>query len=831
MILIFGISLAENREIDSYICTNNNIKLFFLKISYNWLQQFIKLDLPKEEISMMLTDLGLEVENMQNFESIKGALEGVVVGEILSCIPHPNADRLKKTEVALGGDVVVPIVCGAPNVAKGQKVLVATLGTVLNFQDGKEIKIAKSKIRGEVSMGMICAEDELGLGEDHDGILVLDDSECIGTPAAAIFKIEKDTVYEIGLTPNRADAMSHFGVARDLKALCMHRQIPFEWSFPETSSFQVDNNQKVIPVSVESTEKCSQYYGLTISNIEIAPSPLWLQNRLKAIGINPKNNIVDVTNYVMHELGQPLHAFDANKIQNQIIVKTFSEGTAFSTLDNVERKLQADDLIVGDEKEGHCIAGVFGGIDSGVNDNTKSIFLESAYFEPISIRKTAKYHGLNTDASFRFERGIDPEIGITALKRASILIKQLTGGTISSEIQEFSNPLNEAVQIFLSYEKLEKTIGQKIDEKDLNTILNGLEIKINNVSETGIGMTIPRYRVDVTRPADVIEEILRVYGYNRLEEKPLTFEANPEYQWKSVNKLENTAALKLSSLGFYEILNNSLASPDYKADFYDSIYLVNPLGKELSKMRQSLIHQALEVVSFNLNRQNKQLKLYEFGNVYGKNNDEFIEEKRLSITLSGSVFNDHWERKDQTDPFFYMKGMLTDFFQTLGFHDLQFEAVNNSHFEMAFSLVNHKKTYGTFGLISSELKKEFGIDQNIYLAELNWCELTQNAFSMPILFEEVAKFPTISRDFALMLDQDVAFKELQEIAFKIERKILKCVTLFDVYEGKNIPEGKKSYGINFTFQDRNKTLTDKQVDKVMEKFLKNFKKNFQVELR
>jgi len=580
-----------------------------LKISHNWLQQFIRVNLPKEEISVMLTDLGLEVEGIEKFESIKGGLKGVVVGEVLNCEQHPNADRLKKTEVNLG-DEVVPIVCGAPNVAKGQKVLVATVGSKLTFQDGKELKIGKNKIRGEVSMGMICAEDELGLGDNHDGIMVLDQDQKVGTPAASLFDIEEDSVYEIGLTPNRADAMSHLGVARDLKALCMLRQIPFEWSYPDTSSFHVDNTQNTIPVKVEDLEKCTQYYGVTISNLKVAPSPLWLQNRLKAIGINPKNNIVDVTNYVMHELGQPLHAFDASKIQNQVVVKTFEEGTPFTTLDDIERKLQSQDLVIGDDNQGHCIAGVFGGKDSGVSETTTAIFLESAYFDPVSIRKTAKYHGLNTDASFRFERGIDPEIGINALKRAAILIKQLGGGVISSEVQEFSKPLEAAAQIFLSYKKLEKTIGQKIEDKDLNAILNALEIEINNVSETGIGITIPRYRVDVTRPADVIEEILRVYGYNQLKDRPLLFEANPEYQWKSVHKLENTIAKQLSSLGFYETINNSLASQDYAADFYNSVTLVNPLGQELSKMRQSLIHQALEVVAFNLNRQNKNLKFY-----------------------------------------------------------------------------------------------------------------------------------------------------------------------------------------------------------------------------
>jgi phenylalanyl-tRNA synthetase beta chain len=802
-----------------------------LKISHNWLQQFIKTDLSTEEISIMLTDLGLEVEGMYSYESIKGGLQGVVVGEVLSCEPHPNADRLKKTEVLLGENEIVPIVCGAPNVAKGQKVLVATVGTLLTFHDGTEVKISKSKIRGEVSMGMICAEDELGLGSNHDGILVLDHNKIPGTPAASIFEVEIDTVYEIGLTPNRADAMSHLGVARDLKALCRLRNIPFEWSVPETSSFHVDTTQKTIPVEIEDSEKCLQYHGLTLTNIKISPSPQWLQNRLKAIGINPKNNIVDVTNYVMHELGQPLHAFDADKINEKIVVKTFPKNTSFITLDGTERKLTDEDLMIGDPKESHCIAGVFGGIHSGVDEQTNSVFLESAYFNPVSIRKTAKYHGLNTDASFRFERGIDPEIGIYALKRAAILIKQLSGGEISSNIQEFSRPLEEPKQIFLSYEKIEKTIGQSLEKEELYTILSGLEIGIVNVTEAGIGMTIPRYRVDVTRPADVIEEILRVYGYNRLEEKPLVFEANPPYQWKSIHKIENEVASKLSSFGFFETLNNSLSSPEYTSDFHQAVTLVNPLGKELSKMRQTLLYQALEVVSFNLNRQNKQLKLYEFGSIYGKSRDAFIEAKRLSLSISGEVFNSHWELNSQPDPFYYFKGILSDLFKSLGYSEPNFDETVASHFDLAFSLEINAKKYGHFGIVSSTLRNQFGIDQEVYFAELNWEELTKHAFSKPIIYEEVAKFPLMRRDFALLIDKNVSFQSLKDTAYKTERKILQDVNLFDVYEGKNLPKDKKSYGISFTFQDKNKTLTDKQVERVMEQLLQNFKSQFGAELR
>ena len=802
-----------------------------MKISHNWLQQFIKTDLSTEEISIMLTDLGLEVEGMYSYESIKGGLQGVVVGEVLSCEPHPNADRLKKTEVLLGENEIVPIVCGAPNVAKGQKVLVATVGTLLTFHDGTEVKISKSKIRGEVSMGMICAEDELGLGSNHDGILVLDHNKIPGTPAASIFEVEIDTVYEIGLTPNRADAMSHLGVARDLKALCTLRNIPFEWSVPETSSFHVDTTQKTIPVEIEDSEKCLQYHGLTLTNIKISPSPQWLQNRLKAIGINPKNNIVDVTNYVMHELGQPLHAFDADKINEKIVVKTFPKNTSFITLDGTERKLTDEDLMIGDPKESHCIAGVFGGIHSGVDEQTNSVFLESAYFNPVSIRKTAKYHGLNTDASFRFERGIDPEIGIYALKRAAILIKQLSGGEISSNIQEFSRPLEEPKQIFLSYEKIEKTIGQSLEKEELYTILSGLEIGIVNVTEAGIGMTIPRYRVDVTRPADVIEEILRVYGYNRLEEKPLVFEANPPYQWKSIHKIENEVASKLSSFGFFETLNNSLSYPEYTSDFHQAVTLVNPLGKELSKMRQTLLYQALEVVSFNLNRKNKQLKLYEFGSIYGKSGDAFIEAKRLSLSISGEVFNSHWELNSQPDPFYYFKGILSDLFKSLGYSEPNFDETVASHFDLAFSLEINAKKYGHFGIVSSTLRNQFGIDQEVYFAELNWEELTKHAFSKPIIYEEVAKFPLMRRDFALLIDKNVSFQSLKDTAYKTERKILQDVNLFDVYEGKNLPKDKKSYGISFTFQDKNKTLTDKQVERVMEQLLQNFKSQFGAELR
>ena len=788
-------------------------------------------ELPIEEISVLLTDLGLEVEGTHHFESIKGGLKGVLVGEVLSCEQHPNADRLKKTEVNLGNDEIVPIVCGAPNVAKGQKVLVATVGTTLSMSDGTSLKINKSKIRGEVSMGMICAEDELGLGESHDGIMVLDETLEPGTEAASLFEVEEDYVFEIGLTPNRADAMSHMGVARDLKAICMLKNIPFEWTLPETTSFNIDNNQSTINVDVKNGDKCSQYYGLTISGITVAPSPTWLQNRLKAIGIGPKNNVVDVTNYVLHELGQPLHAFDAQKIDGDILVKTCSDKTSFTTLDGNKRELHHEDLMICDSQKPLCIAGIFGGLDSGVTEQTTSLFLESAYFDPVSIRKTAKRHGLNTDASFRFERGIDPEIGITALKRAAILIKKIAGGEITSEIQDFSKPLEEPSQIFLGLDVLEQTIGQTIQQKDLNTILNALEININNVSETGIGMTIPRYRVDVNRPADVIEEILRVYGYNNLEDKPLKYEANPPYSWKDPHKLEATVAQKLIGQGYIETINNSLTSPEFSADFHAPITLLNPLGKELSLMRQSLVFNALEVVSFNLNRQNKNLKIFEFGAIYGKKNDTFVEAKRLSITLVGNVFESHWDMAKAPNKFFYGKGVIQDILESIGLLYLELQALPHLHFDEAFEISYRKKHLGVFGLISKKLIDSFGIDQEVYMADLNWGDLIELSYSEPLKYNEVSKFPLVRRDFALLIDDNVHFEVLKETALKTDRKILKEVRLFDVYQGKNLEKGKKSYGLSFTFQDNAKTLTDKQVDKVMDKLKQNFEKEFGAQLR
>ena len=802
-----------------------------MKISHNWLRQFIKIDIPVDEISILLTNLGLEVENIETYESIKGGLKGVVVGKIISCSKHPNADRLKITKVDIGGDKNLSIVCGAPNVAKGQKVLVATIGTTLNMFNGTSLKISKGKIRGEISEGMICAEDELGLSDNHDGILVLDKDCKIGEAGASIFNIEEDVIFDIALTPNRADAMSHMGVARDLRAACILNDIPNEWNLPEISSFHVDNTQSTISIKVEDEHRCPQYHGITITNVKISPSPQWIQNRLKAIGITPKNNVVDITNYLLHEIGQPLHAFDADKINGDIIVRTCSSKTPFVTLDGNKRELNQEDLMICDNKKAHCIAGVFGGVDSGVEDQTTNVFIESAYFDPISIRKTAKRHGLNTDASFRFERGIDPEIGVYALKRAAILIRDLAGGIISSDIQEVTRPLEDPSKIFLSYTELNKTIGQEIDEKKLNAILNALEIEINSVSESGIGMTIPRYRVDVTRPADVIEEILRIYGYNKILDVPLKYEASPAYQWKSLHKLESTIANKLNGQGFIETINNSLTNPNASGDFYNPVKILNPLGKELSIMRQSLTINALQVIAFNLNRQNKDLKLYEFGNIYGVKDNNYHESKRLTLSLVGLSLNSHWDLKNPPNLFFYGKGVLIDLFQSLGYDNLNFDETNHPDFDIAFELIHRKKSYGHFGLISKKLKETYNIDEDIYIADLDWNKITEKAFLSSLKYEDVPRFPVMKRDFALLIDKEVSFESLENISYKTERKILKSVQLFDVFEDEKLPKGKKSYGITFTFQDQNKTLTDKHIDKIMEKLKGNFIKEFNAELR
>ena len=806
-----------------------------MKISYNWIKQFLEIDLPSERVSEILTDLGLEVESFKTHESVKGGLEGVVIGEVLHCSQHPNADRLKVTEVDLGKKVV-QIVCGAPNVAKGQKVAVATVGTSLYDKEGKEFLIKKSKIRGEESDGMICAEDELGLGESHDGIMILDTDLKNGTPCKEVFNIEVDTVFEIGLTPNRADAMSHMGVARDLKAYFQFRDFKFKWSEPVIDKFIADSTDKKFSVSVESKKKVPRYMGVNIKNLTIKTSPDWLQNRLKALGITPKNNIIDITNFVLHHLGQPLHAFDLNKIKGGIIVKNVPQDTPFVTLDGMSRKLHADDLMICDHQKPLCIAGVFGGQDSGVSENTTSIFLESAYFDPVSIRKSAKRHGLNTDASFRFERGIDPQITSKALSYAAKLVLELAGGTIEGKPYDIKQELPEAYKFMLSYEQINNTIGQEISKEEVSKILTGLEIKIENSNEEGILVKIPHYRVDVTRPADVIEEILRVYGYNNVKIPTLLKTNLPDFEISNDHQIAERLSNQLVSLGFHEMINNSINSPDYgkiskSIEALEEVNIINPLGQELSQMRTSLLPGALEVLAFNINRQSKSLKFFEFGKTYQHANGSYKEEKCLSLAICGDVYGENWNVSYQPHLFFYLKGIIQQILQKNSSIDWEESISAKDIFSEGLTYSHKGKTILDFGYVKNDILQKFNINQEVLFAEISFSLLADCVKNNNIQYNEIIKFPQIRRDFALLLDNGVSFDALKKIALSTEKNILKAVKLFDVYDGNELPKGKKSYGISFYFQDPKKTLTDKYVDIVMVKLQNQFEKEFGAQLR
>ncbi|WP_074409957.1 MULTISPECIES: phenylalanine--tRNA ligase subunit beta [Aquimarina] len=808
-----------------------------MKISYNWLKQFINIDWDAEKTGELLTDLGLEVEGIESYQSVKGGLEGVVIGQVLNCEKHPNADKLKVTKVDLGNGEPVQIVCGAPNVAAGQKVPVATIGTKLYNDKGEEWVIKKGKIRGEESHGMICAEDELGLGKSHDGIMVLSTDITVGTKAADIFDIENDYVFEIGLTPNRADAMSHLGTARDLKAGLLQKDLNLELITPSVSNFRVENRLNKIDIEVKNNEMAPRYCGVTISDIKVAESPAWLQHRLKAIGITPKNNVVDVTNYVLHELGQPLHAFDAHYIEgNKIEVKTVDAGTKFTTLDEVERELHQEDLMICDAVKPLCIAGVFGGVNSGVTERTTSIFLESAYFDPISIRKTAKRHGLNTDASFRFERGIDPNITEYALKRAALLIQELAGGNISSEIMDLYPKKIEDFQVILSFENTTKLIGEEIPQDTIKRILTSLDIKINSVTETGIGLTIPAYRNDVQREVDVIEEILRVYGYNTIGFTQKLNASISNIDRFSDYNVQNTISNQLVGLGFYEMLANSLTSPDYIAlseqlKNENNVEMLNPLSNDLAVMRQSMLFSGLEAVSYNSNRKRSDLKLFEFGKTYHNYEDKRIENKHLSIIVSGSRSKETWTASPQASDFFYLKGIVFSVLERLGLTRLKTSPIKNDVFTEGLSLSIGKAQLVDFGILKKSVLKHFSISQEVLYADFNWDVILEYAKHNKLKYKGIPKFPEVRRDFALLLDDSIKFEEIHTIAKQTEKQILKDVNLFDVYQGKNLPKGKKSYAVSFILQDDNKTLTDKQIDKIMNKLQYNFENKLGAELR
>jgi phenylalanyl-tRNA synthetase beta chain len=809
-----------------------------MRISYNWLKQFIKIDWKSEEIAALLTDLGLEVEGVDKFESLKGGLEGIVVGHVLTCEKHPDADKLKITMVDLGdGNPPVQIVCGAPNVAAGQKVPVATIGTKLYDKEGNSFEIKKGKIRGQESHGMICAEDELGLGEGHDGILVLSEDLKAGTLGKDVFNIETDEVFEIGLTPNRADAMSHWGVARDLKAGLIQTNINSELITPSVSSFNVDRRTLKIDIEVENKELVPRYCGVTISGVTVKASPVWLQNRLKSIGLTPKNNIVDVTNYVMHELGQPTHAFDANKIKgNKVIVKTVKAGTKFTTLDGVERVLDKEDVMIFNAEDPMCIAGVFGGIKSGVSENTQNIFLESAYFNPVSVRKTAKRHGLNTDASFRFERGVDPSITKYALKRAALLIQEVAGGEITSDIVDIYPKPIEDFSVFVTFDKINKVIGEELNKETIKTILTSLEIKVNSMTENGLGLTIPSYRVDVQRDIDVIEEILRVYGYNSINfnEKVSATIANSSRTEEY--KVENIISDQLCSQGFNEIMANSLTSPDYiklsdQLVESETVTIINPLSNELSAMRQSLLFSGLEAISFNINRRKSNLRLFEFGKTYHKVENGYDERKHLCLYLTGNKTAESWNTATTKSDFFMMKGYIMALLTRIGLDQkVNSLPVENDVFSEGLSFVIGRETIAEFGILKKSVLKAFDIKQEVVYADINWAAI-QKYVSNKLKLTEISKFPEVRRDLALLVDKDVTFEAIYKIAKQTDKTLIKEISLFDVYEGNNLPENKKSYAVSFIMNDEKKTLEEKQIEKVMQKLQANFEREVGATLR
>ena len=795
-----------------------------MKISYDWLCDYLEHDTDLPEIIRLLTEIGLEVEGTETFESIPGGLTGIVVGKVLTCTQHPNADRLKVTTVDVGDDAPIQIVCGASNVAEGQKVPVATVGTMLYPADGEPFKISKGKLRGEVSMGMICAEDELGLGTGHDGIMVLDDSAMVGMPGAAYFGLKSDTIIEIGLTPNRADAMSHYGVARDLHAVLQRYGKKSTLKQPHNEWVNTNSNRPVA-VEVRNTQKAPRYAGIVLDSITVAPSPEWLQNRLKAIGLTPINNVVDITNYVNHELGQPLHAFDAAKIKgNKIIVDTLAGGSNFVTLDEKERSLDGEDLMICDEEGGMCIAGVFGGIASGVSDSTTSIFLESAYFDAVSVRKTARRHGLNTDASFRFERGIDPNGVVEALNRAVVLLEELAGATSASELIDlYEHPIpNHHVDLKLDY--MDRLIGVSLDRSLVRSILGYLDIKIVSEENDVWALDIPAYRVDVTRPADVIEEILRIYGFNEIPDPDKMHMSTGHFNHPDEHRAEELVSELLTATGFHQMMANSLTSAGYGEDsVYDlgentaAVRMLNPLSSEQAVMRRSLIPGGLEAIARNINRSRRSLKLYEFGRGYfDEGNGKYREEEYLMLLVTGPKGDDHWTLGKGESSFFQLKSAANKVLERVGLKANSKESAGlHPYYSEGLELVVRGEKVGFMGLVKGELLKKADVDQAVYAAEIRWDLLKPMLANTRVQFTALPKFPSVRRDLALLVNKDVTFASIAEAARNGERKLLQEIDLFDVYEGKNLPNGKKSYAVKFTLYDSSKTLTDKQVDKAM----------------
>ena len=824
-----------------------------MNISYKWLKEYVDFDLGAEQVAEALTSIGLEVGSVEEVQAIKGGLQGLVVAEVLTCEPHPNSDHMHVCSVNIGAEEPVQIVCGAANVAQGQKVIVATLGTKL--YDGEEcFTIKRSKLRGIESLGMICAEDEIGIGTSHDGIIVLPQEAKVGTPAAEYYGIESDWVIEVDITPNRADACSHYGVARDLYAWLVRNGHKTALHRTDVSSFAADNNDLDIDIVVENAEACPRYCGVTIKGCEVKESPEWLQTKLRTIGVRPINNVVDVTNYVMFAYGQPLHCFDADMIEGKkVVVKTMPEGTPFVTLDGVEHKLSERDLAICNANAPMCIAGVFGGKGSGTYETTKDVLLESAYFNPTWIRKSARRHGLNTDASFRFERGIDPDLQVYALKVAALMVKELAGGTVSMDIKDIEAPgLAKNFDVDLEYKYAHDLIGKTIPAEIIKEIVTSLDMKITAESESGISLSVPAYRVDVQRPCDVVEDILRIYGYNNVEiptavKSSLTIKGEVDRS----NKLQNLVSEQLVGEGFREILNNSLTKEAYYNDLTAypkdrAVKLLNPLSSDLNVLRQTLLFGGLESIAHNANRKNANLRFFEFGNCYYKNPDTTDEQKaadtlaaysedlHLGLWLTGKRVEASWAHPEEPSSVYELKAYVGHILTRLGapVGKLKQQAGANDIFAKSLALADNNGTVVLeFGLVKKALTAAFDISAEVYFADINWTLLMKKTKKHSVNFTEISKFPAVSRDLALLVDKSVEFARIEQIAFAADRKFLKKVTLFDVYEGKNLEAGKKSYAVNFLLQDETKTMNDKQTDAVMAKIIASLEKQLGAKLR
>ena len=820
-----------------------------MNISYNWLKDYLDFDLQPDEVAAALTSIGLETGGVEEVQTIKGGLEGLVIGEVLTCEEHPNSDHLHITTVNVGGAEPLQIVCGAPNVAAGQKVVVAVNGTKL--YDGDEcFTIKRSKIRGVESNGMICAEDEIGIGTDHAGIIVLPADAVVGTPAKEYYNVKSDYVLEVDITPNRVDATSHFGVARDLAAYLKQNGKPANLKRPSVDAFKIDDEVPAIEVVVENKEACLRYSGITIKNVTVKESPEWLQNRLKVIGLRPINNVVDITNYILHGGGQPLHSFDADKIKgNNVVVRSATEGAKFVTLDGVERTLTDRDLMICNVEEPMCIAGVFGGLDSGVTEQTKNVFLESATFHPTWIRKTARRFGLNTDASFRYERGLDPNQTVEVMKRAALLIQEVAGGTITGAIQDIYPVPVAPYRVELTYDKVNTLIGKVIPVETVKSILESLEMKIVSETAEGLVIDVPVYRIDVQRDVDVIEDILRIYGYNNVEFSD-NVKSNLSYQTPTDRsyKLQNLISEQLCGCGFNEILNNSLT----RSAYYDNlstypvshcVMLMNPLSADLNCMRQTLLFGGLESVEHNAKRKNGNIRFFEFGNCYDYNIDhkkegetlaEFSEDYRLGLWVSGSRVDNNWAHPNEKSSVYELKAYVENILVRLGVNlqKVIFGNLANDIYSAGLSITTSSgRQLGTMGIVSPKICKELDIETDVYYAELSWTLLMKEIKKSKVTFSEISKFPAVKRDLALLLEKNVQFAEIEKIATESERKLLKDVALFDVYEGKNLPAGKKSYAVSFYLQDEGKTLNDKQIDAIMKKIQTNLEQKLGAQLR